>query len=73
MYEAAHAAPAWGQSHSRPQGFVSFGKEPLVRRILDPEHKLAYWNEHERGGHFPAMEAPEQLAGDIRAFFHKLI
>jgi hypothetical protein len=30
---------------------------------------LAYWNEHERGGHFPAMEAPQQLIGDIRRFF----
>jgi len=72
LYEAMHAAPAWGQTHDRPQGFVSFGNEPLVRRILDPEQKLPYWNEHVRGGHFPAMEAPEQLAGDIRTFFHKL-
>jgi pimeloyl-ACP methyl ester carboxylesterase len=72
MYEAAHAAPAWGQLHSRPQGFVSFGNEPLVRQILDPEHKLAYWNEHKRGGHFPGMENPELLVGDIRAFFREL-
>jgi epoxide hydrolase len=72
LYEAMHAAVAWGQTHDRPQGFVSFGKEPLVRRILDPEHKLAYWNEHDRGGHFPAMEAPDPLVGDIRAFFHQI-
>jgi epoxide hydrolase len=72
LYESMHAAVAWGQTHSRPQGFVSFGKEPLVRRILDPEQNLAYWNEHDSGGHFPAMEAPEQLVGDIRAFFHEL-
>ena len=72
LYEAMHAAVAWGQTHNRPQGFVSFGKEPLVRRILDPEQKLAYWNEHDRGGHFPAMEAPEELVRDIRTFFHEL-
>ena len=72
MYEAMHAAPAWGQTHNRPQGFVVFGHEPLVRRILDPEHKLPYWNEHDSGGHFPAMEVPELLAGDIRTFFHEL-
>jgi pimeloyl-ACP methyl ester carboxylesterase len=69
LYEAAHAAPAWGQVHDRPQGFVSFGIEPLVRRILDPDQKLAYWNEHPVGGHFPAMEAPDLLIGDLRAFF----
>jgi pimeloyl-ACP methyl ester carboxylesterase len=69
LYEAAHAAAAWGQVHDRPQGFVSFGVEPLVRRILDPEEKLAYWNEHPVGGHFPAMEAPDLLIGDLRTFF----
>lgn len=25
-----------------------------------------------RGGHFPAMEEPDLLAGDIRAFFRKV-
>jgi pimeloyl-ACP methyl ester carboxylesterase len=72
LYEAMHAAPTWGETHNRPQGFVSFGNDPLVRRVLDPEHKLAYWNEHDRGGHFPAMEAPEELVGDIRRFFQAL-
>lgn len=73
LYESMHAAAAWGQTHNRPQGFVSFGKEPLVRRVLDPEKKIAYWNEHERGGHFPAMEAPEALVNDICTFFQELI
>lgn len=72
IYEAFHAHPAWGQTHNVPQGCVVFGKEQLVRRIMDPEQKLAYWNEHERGGHFPTMESPEALVGDIRAFFQKL-
>ena len=69
LYEAAHAAAAWGQTHDRPQGFVAFGEEPLIRRILDPDNALPYWNEHPRGGHFPAMEAPDVLVGDLRAFF----
>jgi epoxide hydrolase len=72
LYEAAHAAPSWGEMHNRPQGFVVFGYEPLVRRILDPEQTLAYWNEHDRGGHFPAMEAPDLLIGDLRSFFQQL-
>jgi hypothetical protein len=32
----------------------------------------AHWTEFERGLHFPAMEAPEQLAADLRAFFAPL-
>lgn len=69
LYEAAHAAAAWGLTHHRPQGFVAFGEEPLIRRILDPEQQLHYWNEHDQGGHFPAMEVPDVLVGDLRAFF----
>lgn len=72
LYEAMHAAAAWGQEHDRPQGFVAFGDEPLIRRILDPRNELAYWNQHPRGGHFPAMEAPDVLVNDLRAFFASL-
>ena len=69
LYEAAHAAAAWGQTHDRPQGFVAFGDEPLIRRILDPQEALPYWNQHPEGGHFPAMEVPDLLVGDLRTFF----
>ena len=69
LYEAMHAEASWGRTHDRPQGFVSFGEEPLVRRVLDPNHERAYWNEHADGGHFPAMEQPDLLVGDLRAFF----
>ena len=72
LYEAAHAAAAWGQTHDRPQGFVAFGEEPLIRRILDPEEALPYWNQHPFGGHFPAMEAPDVLVEDLRSFFSTL-
>lgn len=68
LYEAAHASVAWGRTHDRPQGMVAFGEEPLMRRILDPDGHLAYWTEHPRGGHFPAMERPQELVADIRAF-----
>ena len=73
LYEAAHAQAAWGRSHDRPQGIAAFGDEPLMRRILDPDGHLAFWNEHRHGGHFPAMEAPDDLVGDIRAYFARLL
>ena len=69
LYEAMHAEASWGRTHDRPQGFVSFGEEPLVRRVLDPNHERAYWNEHPDGGHFPSMEQPDLVVGDLRAFF----
>jgi len=73
LYEAAHAQAAWGRHHDRPQGMAAFGEEPLMRRILDPDGHLAFWSEHPRGGHFPAMEAPGDLVGDIRTYFARLL
>jgi len=72
LYEAMHAPGSWGRTHDRPQGFSSFGMEPLVRRILDPEQRRAFWNEHREGGHFPAMEVPGLYVDDLRTFFGSL-
>jgi pimeloyl-ACP methyl ester carboxylesterase len=49
-----------------------FNSDPILRRLLDPGHEIAHWSEFERGGHFPAMEAPDLLVEDIRAFFRKI-
>ena len=35
-------------------------------------HKLIYWNEVGRGGHFAAWEQPELFAAEIRAAFRSL-
>jgi pimeloyl-ACP methyl ester carboxylesterase len=40
--------------------------------VMDPEHRMAHWSEFERGGHFPAMEVPDLLVGDLREFFRGL-
>jgi epoxide hydrolase len=49
-----------------------FGKENLLRRLLDPEKKIKHWSQFDRNGHFPAMEVPDLFVGDIRAFFSTL-
>ena len=33
---------------------------------------INYWAEHERGGHFPALEVPQLLVDDLRNFFRPL-
>jgi epoxide hydrolase len=43
-----------------------------MRRLMNPEGKMAHFSEFEEGGHFPAMEAPELLVGEVRAFFGRL-
>jgi epoxide hydrolase len=71
LYEAAHARQDWGAASATPAGIAMFGADPLARRLLDPERKISHWSEFERGGHFPAMEAPELLVGDLRKFFRQ--
>jgi pimeloyl-ACP methyl ester carboxylesterase len=72
LYESAHAAEAWAAPSGVPEGWAVFNADPLLRRLLDPDHRIARWSEFERGGHFPAMEAPDLLIGDIREFFRPL-
>ena len=70
LYEQAHSA-GWGAPPAVPQGFAVFGADETVRRLV-PAPDGAHWAEFPRGRHFPAMEAPAQLAADLRTFFGPL-
>ncbi len=70
LYESMHAQD-WGEAGPAPTGWAVFGADPIVRRLLDPERTIAHWSEFDRGGHFPAMEVPDLLVGDVRAFFRR--
>jgi len=71
-YEAFHSGRSWIARSSVPQGWAVFGRDDLMRRLVDPDHTFAHWSEFDHGRHFPAMEAPDLLVGDIRAFFRPL-
>lgn len=71
-YEARHSTAGWTAPSNAPAGFSIFDADPIVRRLMDPEHKAAFWSEHKEGGHFPAMEAPDALIADLRAFGRQL-
>jgi epoxide hydrolase len=74
IYEGAHSGPDWGSPPTTapaPQGLALFGGDDLLRRVMDPEHKVEHWSEFDRGGHFPAMEVPDLLVGDVRTFFRR--
>jgi epoxide hydrolase len=75
IYEGAHSGPDWGGAPAAapaPQGLALFGGDDLLRRVMDPEHRIGHWSEFDRGGHFPAIEVPDLLAADLRAFFRGL-
>ena len=69
----------WPVSTERPAtapvGYAAFPHEMVrpPRDIATPSFTdLRRWTTFEKGGHFAAMEQPEALAGDVRAFFREL-
>jgi epoxide hydrolase len=46
-----------------------FAADTTIRSLLDPAGAIEHWSEYDRGGHFPAMEVPDLLTGDLRTFF----
>jgi pimeloyl-ACP methyl ester carboxylesterase len=71
LYETAHSTE-WGAPGTAPQGWALFAAQPFVRAMMDPDHEIGHWSEYDRGGHFPAMEVPDILVGDVREFFRGL-
>ena len=70
LYEQAHSTD-WGAPAAVPQGFAVFGADETVRRVV-PAPADAHWTEFKHGKHFPAMEAPADLAADLQTFFGPL-
>ena len=54
-----------------PAGFANFPGEIFnpPRSWVERSYNVQRWTDMDTGGHFAALEAPEALAGDIRAFF----
>lgn len=57
-----------------PVGAAVFPKEMYrpIRRWAEESHRIVHWTEFDRGGHFAAMEQPDALVADVRAFFRGL-
>ena len=70
LYEQAHSSD-WGAPPAVPQGFAVFGADETVRKLV-PAPPGSHWTEFPHAKHFPAMEAPADLAADLQAFFGPL-
>jgi pimeloyl-ACP methyl ester carboxylesterase len=75
-YARAHSA--WPISEKRPvkvpTAYASFPKEILhpPRAWAEGVYNIQRWTAMPAGGHFAALEEPEALAADVRAFFRTL-
>ncbi|MGW1254665.1 epoxide hydrolase family protein [Streptomyces sp. NPDC002513] len=76
-YERAHAsgrAAAPAEPSEAPTGLAVFPAENQVplRHRAERTENIVRWTEFDRGGHFAAMEEPDLLVDDVRAFFRQL-
>ncbi|RSN86759.1 epoxide hydrolase [Streptomyces sp. WAC 05379] len=76
-YERAHprsrvAKPS--EPSAAPTALALFPAEPQIplRHRARRTENLVRWTEFDRGGHFAAMEEPDLLVDDVRAFFRQL-
>jgi microsomal epoxide hydrolase len=64
-----------GKTVDVPMGYVEFPKEILrpprsvAQRMYTDIHR---WTKADKGGHFAALEQPQMLAHEIRAFFRDM-
>jgi pimeloyl-ACP methyl ester carboxylesterase len=72
-YESRHATPAAtaGRRVDTPTACADFPKEIIwsPRKWLEPRYNITRWTEMPKGGHFAALEQPQLLVDDVRAFF----
>ncbi|HEX9553781.1 MAG TPA: epoxide hydrolase [Streptosporangiaceae bacterium] len=74
-YEAARSGSSGPPKVSTaPTGLAVFAREIArpIRRFAELSNNIVHWTEFDRGGHFAAMEQPDLLVGDVRAFFSQL-
>jgi hypothetical protein len=71
--EQTAASGAFASEHAGPPtGVAVFGADTTIQSLMDPAGRISHWEEYDRGGHFPAMEVPDLLVGDVRTFFRGL-
>ena len=59
-----------------PMGVALFRHEPFATKIrswVEASADVRHWREFDQGGHFAAMERPEELLEEIRFFFHDVL
>jgi len=69
------SAALWGQKVERssvPTALAVFPGDATVRPFAEREHEVVRWTEFDRGSHFAALQAPDLLVDDLRAFLAQL-
>ncbi|CAM3680268.1 epoxide hydrolase family protein [Cohnella lubricantis] len=74
-YDNAHDPAAWAPKppSQTPVGVAVFQQSDVaIRRYGEQGNHIVHWSEFDRGSHFPGIDAPDLMIGDIRKFFRQL-
>jgi pimeloyl-ACP methyl ester carboxylesterase len=75
LYFETARTGGWGKPEPStvPTGVAVFPQDIsiAIRRFAERDNNIVHWSEFDRGGHFPAMEEPDLLIGDLRTFFRR--
>lgn len=77
LYRESHRSGRLGRPEAKvevPTGCALFPRELFQppRRWVERAYRVERWTPMPRGGHFAALEAPDLLVEDVRAFFRPL-
>jgi pimeloyl-ACP methyl ester carboxylesterase len=73
-YEDARSGAGYREvRNDTPTGVAVFPNDfRTVRKFAERANNIVHFSQFDRGGHFAASDAPDLLAGDLRAFFRPL-
>nr|WP_244409139.1 hypothetical protein [Stackebrandtia nassauensis] len=75
-YERAHTDYGGDMypASQTPTALAVFAHDNFIplRHVAERTNNIVRWTEYGRGGHFPALEVPETLVGDVREFFRAI-
>ena len=70
-YESMHSGN-WPTPSPVPTGVAVFAEDVAIRRYAEQANNIVHWTDFDAGGHFAALETPDLLIQDVRAFFASL-
>lgn len=72
-YGELFADPAAAFANSGvPTAVIAYAEDVSIRRFAEPGNTIVRWTDVDTGGHFAALEQPESLVEDLRAFVREL-
>lgn len=70
-YDNMHSGTWHEEPATTLTGVAVFAEDIAIRRYAEYANNIVHWSEFDRGGHFAAMETPDLLVDDVRAFFRR--